>query len=69
MKPTKKEDKYYLAKTIQHGNATIHIYRPILTDEERKKREKHIISVAERMLSKYDNLYKAWVLRILMKNK
>ena len=45
MKPTKKEDKYYLAKTIQHGNATIHIYRPILTEEERKKREQQVIDV------------------------
>ena len=56
MKPTKKEDEYYLFKTIQNDNATIHIYRPILTDDERAKREKHIISVAERILSKHYKL-------------
>ena len=26
-------------KTIQHGNAVIKIYRPTLTEEEKKKRE------------------------------
>ena len=38
-----KKDEYYLFKTVKHGNATINIYRPILTEQERKKREKQIM--------------------------
>lgn len=49
----KNNDEYYLYKTIKHDNATIHVYRPILTEEERKKREKHLADVASRMLSNY----------------
>ena len=33
----------YTTKTIQHGNVTITIRRPILSDEEREKRRKHIV--------------------------
>ena len=32
----------YLAKTLQHGNCTITINRPILTPEEQKKREEEV---------------------------
>ena len=31
-----------MKKTIQHGNATIKVYRPTLTEEEQKRREKQI---------------------------
>ena len=33
----------YRTKTIKAGNATIEIHRPILTDEERSKRENQVI--------------------------
>ena len=33
----------YRTKVIQVGNATIEIHRPILTDEERNKRENQVI--------------------------
>ena len=32
----------YRTKTIRVGNATIEIHRPILTDEERTKRESQV---------------------------
>lgn len=31
-----------MEKTIQHGNAVIKVYRPTITDEERKRRERQI---------------------------
>ena len=34
----------YRTKTIKVGNATIEINRPILTDEERSKRENQVIN-------------------------
>ena len=46
----------YRCKIIQHGNVTIRVFRPILTDSERKKRERQIMSAVGRILSKYDNL-------------
>ena len=52
----KKQDETYLFKTIQQGNTTIRIFRPILTDEERKAREKEIMSAVGRILSKYPDL-------------
>ncbi len=33
----------YTSKTIQHGNVTITIRRPILSDGELEKRRKHIV--------------------------
>lgn len=45
----------YRAKTIQHGNCTIHILRPELDNTERAKREKRIKAVAERVLRDYYN--------------
>jgi len=35
----------YRCKTIQNGNCTIKIYRPFLSEEERKRREASIINV------------------------
>lgn len=32
----------YNTKTLRHGNCIIRIHRPILTDEERVKREKQM---------------------------
>ena len=51
-----KDGKDYYKKTFVYGNTTVNVYRPILTDEERKKREKQIMSTVGRILSKYDNL-------------
>ena len=50
------EHQGYRCKTIQHGNVTIRVFRPILSDAERKKRECQIMSAVGRILSKYDNL-------------
>ena len=33
----------YTTKTIQHGNVTITIRRPVLSDGEREKRKKQIV--------------------------
>ena len=44
----------YRFKLITQGNITIRIYRPILTDAERKKREHQIMSSVGRILRKYD---------------
>ena len=59
MTKTKKQDEHYLAKTIKHGNVTINIYRPILTDEERKRREKQIMQSIGRIMSKYPELHES----------
>ena len=32
----------YTTKTLQYGNCTIRIHRPILTDQERERREEQI---------------------------
>lgn len=56
MKQQKKQDETYLFKTIKHGETTINIYRPILTDEERKKREKDIMQSIGRIMSKYPDI-------------
>ena len=34
--------KQYYSKTMKHDNYTATILRPVLTDEERKKREKQV---------------------------
>ena len=36
-------EETYTSKTIQHGNVTIIIRRPVLSDAEREKRKKHIV--------------------------
>ena len=56
MKQQKKQDETYLFKTIKHGETTINIYRPILTDEERIRREKQIMQSIGRIMSKYPDL-------------
>ncbi len=33
----------YTSKTIQHGNVTITIRRPVISDGEREKRRKQIV--------------------------
>lgn len=33
----------YITKTVKFGNCTIEINRPILTPEEQKRREDHVI--------------------------
>ena len=44
----------YRCKLIKHGNTTIRVFRPILTDAERKKRERQIMSSITRTLRNYD---------------
>lgn len=61
MKQPQKQDETYLFKTIKHGETTINIYRPILTDEERKRREKDIMHSIARILSKYPELHESKV--------
>lgn len=46
----------YRYKMIKHGNVTIRVFRPILTDAERKSREQQIMSAVGRILRKYDDL-------------
>ena len=36
------QEGQYTAHTIQYGNVEIIVYRPILTDDERKKREETV---------------------------
>ena len=43
----------YRCKTLQFGQATVTVFRPILDDEERTKRENHLRAVAERVLRDY----------------
>lgn len=45
--------EYIPTKTIQHGNCTIVIHRPVLTDQERVKREKQVQEVLGRELRDY----------------
>ena len=44
MRITQKENimSTYNTKTLQFGSCTIRVHRPILTDQERKEREKQI---------------------------
>ena len=49
----------YRCKLIQHGNITIRVFRPILTDTEKKRREQQVMSVVGRILCKYDDLEEA----------
>ena len=43
----------YRTKTIQHGNATIIIHRPILSNEETARRERQVQDVLEREMRGY----------------
>ena len=49
----------YRYKLIKNGNVTIRVFRPILTDSERKRRERQIMSAVGRILRKYDDLEEA----------
>lgn len=44
----KTEPTAYLTKTITVGNAIVRIHQPILTDEERARREADIVSALGR---------------------
>ena len=37
-----KQDEYVLSNTHTYGNVTVNVYRPILTDLERRKREEAV---------------------------
>ena len=43
----------YRVKIVKHGDCTIRIFRPVLDEQERAKREAHVKAVAERALSNY----------------
>lgn len=43
----------YTSKTIQHGNVTITIMRPVLSDGEREKRKKQIVESLGNSLRDY----------------
>ena len=43
----------YISKTIQHGNVTIIIRRPVLSDGEREKRRKQIVDGLNHSLRDY----------------
>ena len=47
------DGEQFYSKTIKHDNCTIILDRPVLTPEERKKREEHFAAVAESVLSEY----------------
>ena len=40
----------YMVKYMQFGECSIEVYRPILSDAERKKREAYVKTVAEKVL-------------------
>lgn len=42
MKKEKSKDEYYFAGETRTGNAIVRVYRPILTEEERARREEEI---------------------------
>ena len=44
------EYAYQLTKVIQHETGETRVYRPILPEEERKRREKNFIEAAARFL-------------------
>ena len=46
----------YRCKLIKHGNITIRVFRPIMTDTERQRREQQIMSSVGRILRNYDGL-------------
>lgn len=50
---TTDEGQGYKTKTIQHGPVTITIQRPILTDEERRRRERQVKATLEHILGEY----------------
>lgn len=47
--PSEREPGYYV-KTIQCGNATVNILRPILSPEEQAKREAELMAANDRFI-------------------
>ena len=43
----------YQEKTLRHGNATIIVYRPILSTQEREAREKAIATALSPIMTNY----------------
>ena len=43
----------YRVRVVKHKNCTIEIYRPILSDVERKKREAEVTRMMEGAMSQY----------------
>ena len=44
----------YRCKIIKQGNITVRVFRPILTDSEKQRRERQVMSSVGRILRKYD---------------
>lgn len=40
-------DPGYLVKTVELGNCTVEILRPIMTEAERRQREKQVVTALE----------------------
>lgn len=43
----------YRTKTLQYGSCTIVVHRPILSDEERGKREREVVTAMESAMRDY----------------
>lgn len=43
----------YRTKTLQYGNCTIVVHRPILSDAERAKREREVVTAMESAMRDY----------------
>ncbi len=43
----------YQEKTLRHGNATIIVYRPILSNQEREARERSISTALSPIMTSY----------------
>ena len=46
----RKEDEYYDPVVYKYDNATVKVYRPILTEEERERRMERIKAAAVRLV-------------------
>ena len=49
-KNTRREDEYYPPKISKHGNITVRVYCPIITDEEQERRMKRIYDATTELL-------------------
>lgn len=43
------QDTYSEPKVITYGNITIRVHRPDLTDEERQRREAHVLAAMQQI--------------------
>lgn len=43
----------YIEKTLRHGSATITVYRPILSTQEREAREREITAALSQIMAGY----------------